>query len=561
MAIQFPRPPLPVPFGRKTPEKTPPPTRPVPPRAHLEALKAKRNEDVFEAARASAGNARPRPELPDAKELAENLRQTLTQARIREAGRNAVDALRTHQLRERLAEVLGGATPGATPPGTQAPATTTWNIAPGDTVGDISWNLMQQGVPGPVEAIANQIVELNGLTNPDLIIAGETLQVPAPPGTPTTNGTPPPGTNAPGTNGTPPPGGAPVQGEGYPVPYISQMSSQGGEDDWNASSNCGPTTLAMIAKGFGLGEGMSDGAFINQLANSIGMGAEGTGYDGIESMAAQLGLRTETNPGTDVGWIRSQLEAGNLVAVNGNRSVTAANEQPPFASGSAAGGHWIAVTGMTPEGNFIVKDPSTTCKELTPAELERFLAEHQYGGFAVAVQPPPGVSPTTGPSAPTGDVSAQAAQLESLRLAPGAMSLAETGFAGQGEHILAMAEKYDVPIDLAMAMLWKESQWGTTGQSAEHNNPGNLKFVGQPGAHEAFTSSGAYGSFAGWPTMEQGIEAYFQLLGTHYRSEIDSGDWGALVNRYAPPSENDTGLYIQQVTDYAATVRRHLGLE
>ncbi|WP_228556990.1 C39 family peptidase, partial [Myxococcus sp. AB025B] len=347
-------------------------------------------------------------------------------------------------------------------------------------------------------------------------------------------------------------------GEMYPVPYINQITSEGTEDDWNRNSNCGPTTMAMILKGYGFGGGLSDGAFINQLANSIGMGAEGTGYVGIEQMATNMGLTSETHAGSDVSWIQQQLAAGNLVAVNGESSVMLANEQPPYASGNFSGGHWIAVTGMTPEGNFIVHDPSSTCRELTPEQLSRFLAEHHAGGFATAIHPPPGVSPAA-PTAPT--ASAQGQHLESLRLAPGAWSLAETGFAGQGEHLLQLSEQYDVPIDLALAMLWKESQWGTTGLSHEHNNPGNLKFVGQEGAHEAFTSSGAAGSFAGWPTMEQGIEAYFKLLGTHYRDFIDSGDWQGLVYRYAPPSENDSARYLQQVYDYAAVVREHLGLE
>jgi hypothetical protein len=183
-----------------------------------------------------------------------------------------------------------------------------------------------------------------------------------------------------------------TSGERYPVPYINQMNSDGWEDDWNALSNCGPTTLAMIAKGFGMGEGMSDGALVNELASSIGMGSEGVGYAGMQAMGEHLGLTSEANAGSDVEWIRQQLEAGNLVAANGDRSVTLENEQPPYASGTAGGGHWIAVTGMTPEGNFIVKDPSTTCRELTPDELSRFLAANEaHGGYSVAYHPPPGV--------------------------------------------------------------------------------------------------------------------------------------------------------------------------
>ncbi|WP_375757908.1 C39 family peptidase [Corallococcus exercitus] len=472
----------------------------------------------------------------------------------------SLEDFRQAVLRERLRDA-GEALREALPP--RSPATTAYTVQPGDTVGDLAWNLMQQGVPGPVEAIADQIVQLNGLTNPDLIIAGATLQLPAVPGAVTGSPSGPPSTPT-GTPGTPTgtPGGTPTggparPGERYPVPSIKQMSSEGTEDDWNQQSNCGPTTMAMILKGYGLGTGMSDGAFINQLGQGVGITSAGVGYADIQRMAANNGLTSEVNPGTDVGWIEEQLASGNLVAVNGESHVMLQNESPAFTSGNFSGGHWIAVTGMTPEGNFIVHDPSSTVTELTPAELQRFLGEHQYGGYSVAIHPPPGVAPT---DAPSPDVTAQGQALESVRLAPGATSLAESGFEGQGEFLMRMAEKYDVPIDLALAMLWKESQWGTAGASVAANNPGNLKFVGQEGAFEAFTSPDASGSFAGWPTLQQGIEAYFKLLGTHYRAELDSGDWTALVNRYAPPVENDSNLYVQQVNDDAAEVRRQLGI-
>ena len=36
----------------------------------------------------------------------------------------------------------------------------------------------------------------------------------------------------------------------YQVPYISQIGSDGWEDDWNQYSNCGPTSMAMIARAF-----------------------------------------------------------------------------------------------------------------------------------------------------------------------------------------------------------------------------------------------------------------------------------------------------------------------
>ena len=58
--------------------------------------------------------------------------------------------------------------------------------------------------------------------------------------------------------------------------------------------------------------------------------------------------------------VREQLAQGKLVAANGNRSVTLQNESPPGASGSASGGHWIVVTGMTAEASSMTTDTVVT---------------------------------------------------------------------------------------------------------------------------------------------------------------------------------------------------------
>ena len=248
------------------------------------------------------------------------------------------------------------------------PESQPWRVEWGQTLAGIANTLQNQGVPGTVPEIIAQICEMNGIADPNLIYAGSSLRVPAP--------------------GMTKPDDVPPSSSTGEVPYISQMSSEGSEDDWNASSNCGPASMAMIARAFGFGEGMSDGALVNSLGTAAGVGAEGTGYACVMTMASSLGLESQSNAGSDVAWIDEQLAQGNLVAANGNRSVTLENESPPYASGTASGGHWIVVCGKTPDGNYLVKDPSTTCSVLTPAELSRFLASNAHGGYAVSVSPP-----------------------------------------------------------------------------------------------------------------------------------------------------------------------------
>jgi hypothetical protein len=79
-----------------------------------------------------------------------------------------------------------------------------------------------------------------------------------------------------------------------------------------------------------------------------------------------------------------------------------------------------------------------------------------------------------------------------------------------------------------------------------NNNPGNLKFVGQAGA------SMGEGGYAKFETTNDGVMAL------HKQVQIDAArglSVSEMIYKYAPPSENDTELYIAQLTK-ALDVRR-----
>ena len=72
-----------------------------------------------------------------------------------------------------------------------------------------------------------------------------------------------------------------------------------------------------------------------------------------------------------------------------------------------------------------------------------------------------------------------------------------------------------------------------------NNNPGNLRFAGQPGATQG------EGGFARFNTPEAGYAALQAQI------SLDSSrglTLGSFINKYAPPSENNTSQYIQQAT-------------
>lgn len=91
---------------------------------------------------------------------------------------------------------------------------------------------------------------------------------------------------------------------------------------------------------------------------------------------------------------------------------------------------------------------------------------------------------------------------------------------------------------------------GLKGLAAKNLNPGNLRFIGQAGAVEGV------GGFAKFETLEAGYEAlakdlYAKLTGKSSAAALKDGATVAkLISVYAPPNENDTQAYINNVSKY-----------
>jgi peptidoglycan hydrolase-like protein with peptidoglycan-binding domain len=163
-------------------------------------------------------------------------------------------------------------------------------------------------------------------------------------------------------------------------------------------------------------------------------------------------------------------------------------------------------------------------------------------------QRPGTTGPVTGPTKPTGSDATKAANIDKI--------LKGTGLAGQGAHIVAMSKKYNVPPELALAMFRKEASFMTAGSAVKNNNPGNLRFA----AWEKQFGGEPNGNFAHFPDVKSGVEAYFRLLGgPAYRGFIDRGDYQGLINKYAPPFENDSALYHQQVLQWMKQYKTQVG--
>lgn len=79
----------------------------------------------------------------------------------------------------------------------------------------------------------------------------------------------------------------------------------------------------------------------------------------------------------------------------------------------------------------------------------------------------------------------------------------------------------------------------STTLAGKNNNPGNLRFVGQAGA------SKGQGGFASFATPEAGYQALLNQISLDASRGLTVAQF---VNKYAPPSENNTGQYINQLT-------------
>jgi hypothetical protein len=135
------------------------------------------------------------------------------------------------------------------------------------------------------------------------------------------------------------------------VPAISQRYPSGRAPSYHGESRCGPTTMAMVARGFHLRRRMSDAALIESLDRADdGQVNRATAPAGIVRMAASLRLHTKVYRGFDGAWVRRVLRRGGLVVALG---------RPRFLPQTEAhtGGHYVAVVGLARDGEFIVNDP------------------------------------------------------------------------------------------------------------------------------------------------------------------------------------------------------------
>jgi Peptidase_C39 like family len=153
------------------------------------------------------------------------------------------------------------------------------------------------------------------------------------------------------------------------VPWISQYDGLP-----NAASDCGPTTVAMAARGYRVFTDLTNRELIATLAGARGAGISaygGTPALGMRNMANYADLSIKLNPDSTFERLTAELAAGDLIAIAGDTYALPYHYDP-----NGTEGHWILCTSYA-DGYFEIMDPADSRsgpRYLTNAEPRTFLA-------------------------------------------------------------------------------------------------------------------------------------------------------------------------------------------
>jgi hypothetical protein len=166
------------------------------------------------------------------------------------------------------------------------------------------------------------------------------------------------------------------------VPFMDQLNPAGKTAGYDGSEFCGPAVLAGIARGHGIGAGMTDAALITEMAALAGTDpGTGTTGNGIIQGLTALGLHNEAIPGADLDWIDDQLASNADVIAQGDYY-----DIPAHADPNRTNGHFIAISAVANNWTvYKVMDPaSSAVTYLTDQQLVKFITDAPGGGFTIA---------------------------------------------------------------------------------------------------------------------------------------------------------------------------------
>ncbi len=172
------------------------------------------------------------------------------------------------------------------------------------------------------------------------------------------------------------------------VPLIDQRWPNGATNQNynNGSSNCGPTSAAMVARALGYGEGKSDAQLVMEMKNVGGTTAAGSSPYQVAKMIRHTGTpATVIDDPKGLGDLDKALAEGKMVIANGDYYATGVEGR----DGSRSSGHFCVVTGKDAQGNYLVNDPwKGEAVKFSREAMQNFFSEHKLNGGLVIVEKP-----------------------------------------------------------------------------------------------------------------------------------------------------------------------------
>src|SRR5919199_4685093 len=143
------------------------------------------------------------------------------------------------------------------------------------------------------------------------------------------------------------------------------------------------------------------------------------------------------------------------------------------------------------------------------------------------------------PSGPTPVVGQPSISLQQVQTI-----LAHSPLLAIAQEIYALGQQARIAPAFALAIWTHESSLDTAGASVPHNNPGNVSCPAA--AHPPALPCVAGDRWAQYPDLRSAVADWYRYLTARY---VQQGltTVEAILPIYAPPSENDTAAYIQQV--------------
>lgn len=168
------------------------------------------------------------------------------------------------------------------------------------------------------------------------------------------------------------------------IPQINQLRPQGADKSYvNGAYNCAPAVVAMLARGAGKLNNLSDAQLINQLGKDI-VTQKGADPEGVARMLSRIDMPPA---GEALGAnykdaeLKQHLNQGHMV-------IAQVRTTDPRAGKDSA--HYVLIQGMTQSGNYIVSDPlKDKPYSVTPKQLqEAVLKAPPDGGMLIPVSSP-----------------------------------------------------------------------------------------------------------------------------------------------------------------------------